>query len=148
MSILPLHAVTSSTCVKPSPCVVTIRVVLSSVPFLACDHLLPVSSLFPQWSTPPPTFLSFSWSSAQTLGHPPLQPPSTAHLPPAQPSPALPARIGEYQSAITYLRLSVDLIDKVNQDTVGIYDPPEASRAIVAWCYSAEEPAVEVTLLI
>ncbi|SYW75565.1 uncharacterized protein UBRO2_00799 [Ustilago bromivora] len=67
----------------------------------------------------------------------------TAHLPPAQPSPALPARIGEYQSAITYLRLSVDLIDKVNQDTVGIYDPPEASRAIVAWCYSAEEPAVE-----
>ncbi|SPC67668.1 uncharacterized protein UHOD_11796 [Ustilago sp. UG-2017b] len=87
-------------------------------------------------------------SSAQTLGHPPLQPPSTAHLPPAQPSPALPAQIVEYQSAITYLWLSVDLIDKVNQDTVGIYDPPEASRSIVAWCYSAEEPAAEVTLLI
>ncbi|SOV02434.1 uncharacterized protein UDID_19451 [Ustilago sp. UG-2017a] len=41
--LFPLHVIVSPTCVKPSPHVVTIHMLLGLVPFLACDHLLYVS---------------------------------------------------------------------------------------------------------
>ncbi|KAJ1025408.1 hypothetical protein NDA13_004220 [Ustilago tritici] len=63
-------------------------------------------------------------SQPATTDHPPAPP----ALSPAQHKSALPARIGEYQPAITYLWLSVDLIDKVNQDTLSIYDLPKLTN--------------------
>lgn len=69
----------------------------------------------------------------------PLQPSTAATIPPAQvlpapptriaqPAPALPAQIGEYQSVITYPWLSGDLIDKIHQDTLSIYKLPKLAN--------------------
>ncbi|SYW81930.1 uncharacterized protein UHO2_00419 [Ustilago hordei] len=60
-------------------------------------------------------------------------PPSAQPLLPApflqpQPSPALPAEIGEYQSDITFPWLSGDLIDKIHQDTLSVYDLPKLAN--------------------
>ncbi|SYW82596.1 uncharacterized protein UBRO2_04718 [Ustilago bromivora] len=82
----------------------------------------------------------------------PLQPSTAATIPPAQvlpapptriaqPAPALPAQIGEYQSVITYPWLSGNFIDKIHQDTLSIYELPKLANPSWPGAPTQEEPA-------
>ncbi|SAM85242.1 uncharacterized protein UBRO_20084 [Ustilago bromivora] len=63
------------------------------------------------------------------------------NIPQAPPAQAFPARLGEYLAAITYLWLSTDLIDKVHQDTLSIYDLPKLANPSWPGATAQEEPA-------
>ena len=80
-------------------------------------------------SVPSPTHLP-------TIDHPP----APRALNPAQHEPALPARIGEYQPAVVYPWLASDLIDKVLQDTLNVYDLPKLANPSWPGIVTVEEP--------
>ncbi|SYW81880.1 uncharacterized protein UHO2_00384 [Ustilago hordei] len=63
------------------------------------------------------------------------------HLPPAPPAPAFSAQLGEYPGAISYPWLMTDLIDKVHQDTLSVYDLLKLANPSWPGATAQDEPA-------
>ncbi|KAJ1040810.1 hypothetical protein NDA10_005755 [Ustilago hordei] len=82
---------------------------------------------------------------AGAIHHPQLgvssNPPQAMDGPLALLDPAFPACFGEYQSAITYPWLSLDLINKVHQDTLDIYNLPKRANPSWPGAPAQEDPA-------
>ncbi|KAJ1600097.1 hypothetical protein NDA14_001013 [Ustilago hordei] len=99
---------------------------------IAAIHLiaspLPLS---PPVTTPRPSNPTYTASAQFTA---PLAPP------PATPHPALPAFISEYQPAIAYPWLPANLVDKVLQDSISIYELPKLANPSWPSSTALEDP--------
>ncbi|KAJ1017988.1 hypothetical protein NDA13_006596 [Ustilago tritici] len=87
-------------------------------------------------------FVDILQKVASTLPTP--QPFMTAPFDPPQPSSSLPTQIGEYQSDITFPWLSGDLINKIHQDTLSVYNLPKLANPSWPGATAQEEPALVV----
>ncbi|CDR99973.1 hypothetical protein [Sporisorium scitamineum] len=66
-------------------------------------------------------------------------------VPLLQPQPgALPAHIGEYQLAVTYPWIPAELVDKVHQDSLSIYNLPKLANPSWPGITASEDPAMVV----